>query len=72
MSVIPSGRMGRAEGARRVRVKLEVSAAYRSAERVLGEFGEVVSVVKETWEAVLAENAVEGMPSLAASHAAPL
>ena len=31
-----------------------------------------MSVVKETCEAVRAENAVEGMPSLAASHAAPL
>ena len=55
-----------------MRVKLAVSAAYKRAERVLEEVGEVVSVVKETWEAVLAEKAVEGMPSLAASHAAPL
>lgn len=36
------------------------------------ESGEVVRVVKETWEAVRAENAVEGTSSFAASHAAPL
>lgn len=37
-----------------------------------GEVGAEVSVVYETWEREEAEKATEGMPSLAASHAAPL
>ena len=32
----------------------------------------VVRVVKDTWLVEAPEKAVEGMPSLAASHAAPL
>lgn len=36
------------------------------------DVGFVVRVVNETWEFEVAENAVDGMPSSAASHAAPL
>lgn len=44
-TVTPAGRIGRAVGSTRVRVKLVVSSAYRSAESVSGERGAVVSVV---------------------------
>ena len=37
-----------------------------------GELGEEVRVVKDIWASVAAEKAVDGMPSFAASHAAPL
>ncbi len=43
-----------------------------SADFVSPEFGDEVSVVYEICESVAAEKAVEGRPSLAASHAAPL
>ena len=36
------------------------------------ESGSVVSVVNESWLVEAPEKAVDGMPSFAASHAAPL
>lgn len=47
-------------------------AAYVRAARLSAEFGLDSRVVYDTWEPVAAEKAIEGIPSRAASHAAPL
>lgn len=51
---------------------LTLNWAYANAASVLVELGSDSRVVKEICEAVDAENATDGIPSRAASHAAPL
>lgn len=72
LTVTLVGRIGRAEEARSASVKVVVRFAYVRAARVAGSLGADVRVVKETCLVELPENATEGIPSLAASHAAPL
>lgn len=72
-NAMPGGRIG-AEAlkgvARRALVTVVLREAYTRAAVVLEEV--LDSVVYETWLPELPENAMAGMPSLTASHAAPL
>lgn len=63
---VPSGEDTRASR------NLTVSWALTSAAMVAREVGLDSSVVKDTWAFDWPENATEGIPSFAASHAAPL
>lgn len=72
LRVTPAGRTGRAGEARIFSTKLAVRVAYVRAARVSVDVGSEVRVVNDTWEVESPEKAVDGRPSSAASHAAPL
>ena len=72
MIVTPLGRIGRDGDARMASTNRVVSSAYRSAARVELEVGAEVRVVKETCCVDAPEKATDEIPSMAASHAAPL
>ena len=71
LTLTPDGRYGLGV-ARRTERNLRTNDVYMLAAWVEDEVGWLVRVVYDTWDPVAPEKAMDGMPSKAASEAAPL